>query len=316
MILAINTNAALDRVYFLTRLQPAAHNRTEKSVLSVGGKGLDSAVVLQAIGAPCCAISFMAGKNGQALAELLEQRRIPSELIWLPGETRESIVIVETEHNRHTHITSSGYSVGPDDCAAFLAKVDELAPAAKWAVMAGTLPPGAPVSFYRELTGLHRQGVKVLIDAFGAPLLEALPAVPEIVKMNQAEFAATFQAAAEGLDAWIRAGLAQVEARGLQSLVITCGKEGILAFTPQGVYHAGAPELKAVNAAGAGDAVSAALAYHLSLGKTWSEALQWAAATGAAVVLTEGTAECDPAEVTRLYPQAWVKLLQQPEKDR
>ena len=84
MILAINANAALDRVYFLDRLLPATHNRTQKSVLSVGGKGLDTAVVLQAIGAPCCAVSFIAGRNGQALAELLEQRRIRSELILAP----------------------------------------------------------------------------------------------------------------------------------------------------------------------------------------------------------------------------------------
>ena len=314
MILAINTNAALDRVYFLDRLLPATHNRTQKSVLSVGGKGLDTAVVLQAIGAPCCAISFIAGKNGQALAELLEQRHIRSELIWLPGETRESIIIVETEFNRHTHITSSGYSVGPEDCAAFQAKVAELAPRAKWAVMAGTLPPGAPVSFYRELTEeLHRHGVQVLIDGFGAPILAALPAAPDILKMNQAEFTATFQVEPQGWEGWFQAGLAQVQRQGLRSLVITCGKDGILAFTPQGIFQAGAPEVKAVNAAGAGDAVSAALAYRLMLGETWAEALKWSAATAAAVVLTEGTAECERSEVIRLYPQAWVKDLQHPE---
>ena len=107
-----------------------------------------------------------------------------------------------------------------------------------------------------------------------------------------------------------------MERQGLRSLVITCGKDGIRAFTPQGVFQAGAPELKAVNAAGAGDAVSAALAYHLMLGEPWAQALKWAAATAAAVVLTEGTAECDPAEVIRLYPEAWVKLLQQPTTDR
>ncbi len=311
MILTINVNAALDRVFFIERFIPNTHMRTDRAVLSVGGKGLDTALVLQTLGAPVRALSFIAGKNGETLAGLLEQQQISSDLIWLPGETRESIVIVETDLNRHSHITTTGYTLRPEDIEQIFSRVEALAPQADWAVIAGTLPGGAPPHLYHDLIErLHRHGVKVLIDGFGPPILETLPAQPDIVKMNQAEFEETFNLNARGLEEWVKISKSEMERRKIGALVITCGKDGILAFTPAGVFHAGCIEVKEVNAAGAGDAVSAALAYRLSLGETWSQALAWAVATSAAVVLTEGTAEAHMADILELYPRAWVKQLE------
>ena len=68
--------------------------------------------------------------------------------------------------------------------------------------------------------------------------------------------------------------------------------------------------LKEVNAAGSGDAVSAALGLHLSQGEDWPEALRHAVAVSGAVVLTEGTAECRLEDVARLLPQAQVTRLE------
>ena len=67
--------------------------------------------------------------------------------------------------------------------------------------------------------------------------------------------------------------------------------------------------MKEVNAAGAGDAVSAAIVYRITQGDDWTQALTWAAAVSAAVVLTEGTAECSMTDIQNLYPKVWVKKL-------
>jgi fructose-1-phosphate kinase PfkB-like protein len=77
--------------------------------------------------------------------------------------------------------------------------------------------------------------------------------------------------------------------------------------TEEGSFLATSPPLEEVNAAGAGDGVSAALVWRLSLRDRWPEALRWAAATGAAVVLTEGTAECRPEDVQRIYANTAVR---------
>ena len=182
MILAIDLNAALDRIYFIDRFIPGTHIRAQKNLLSVGGKGLCAARVLKTLGAPHRAISFIAGKNGKTLAKLLSQNDIDAELIWVPGNTREANVIVETDLNRHSHITTSGYQLNRAYCDQYLDKIKEIALGAKWAVIAGTLPQGTPNSFYKEVIGLlHEYGVKVLIDSFGPPLLETLTVLPDVV---------------------------------------------------------------------------------------------------------------------------------------
>lgn len=311
MILAINVNAALDWVYFIERFVSNSDMVAPRVVMSIGGKGLDAALVLQTLGAPVQAITFLAGKNGEILAGLLEQHHIPCELIWVPGETRLANVIVETGIQAHSHLTSPGYQVNRNDCDSFLARIIQFAPQAPWALMGGSLPQGTPVDFYREIiAALHQQGVKALIDGRGAPLLKSLSASPEIVKMNQAEFQTTFQTPLDDPGKWVSTCRSQMTHNQMTCLVITLGKQGILALTPDGVFHAGCDKnIKAVNSAGAGDAVSAALTYRLSLGDTWPQALTWAAATSSAVVLTEGTAECDLPDILELYKHTWVNQI-------
>ena len=72
------------------------------------------------------------------------------------------------------------------------------------------------------------------------------------------------------MDEWLTVACRQKDRFAIPSLVITCGKDGILVFTPDGIYQAGCAEVKEVNAAGAGDAVSAALVYRFSLGELWT----------------------------------------------
>lgn len=315
MILAINANAAVDQVLFIDQFLPGATMRPSRSVLSVGGKSLDAAVVIKTLGGPVQAVSFIAGQNGKTLERLLESKGIPSDLVWLEGETRVSYVIVETRCNRHSHITTQGYTVSAQDCAIFLERVRQHAGTASWAAIGGTLPGGAPVDFYCQLIELlHAQRVKALIDCAGPAALGALPALPDIVKMNQAEFRATFPAQGEHLQGadqgeWVRACRSAMQQHKIQSFVLTCGEDGLLALTQGGTYHAAAPAQVEVNAAGSGDAVSGVLAYRLALGDPWEEALRWAAAAGAAVVLTEGTAECRVEDVLAIYQQTRVALV-------
>lgn len=310
MILTINVNAAIDSVYLIDRFVPETHMRAQKSMVSIGGKGLTTAVVLKTLGAPVQAISFIAGVNGKTLADLLARKEIETRLLWLPGETRTANVIVETEIGRHSHITTQGYNVTQENCQDFLAALTELAPGIKWAVIAGSIPPGAQSNLYQEIVELLNQhNIKTLIDTTGQPMREALLAFPEIVKMNRAEFQDTFDVTTPDLQELIQHSLLVIRKHQIKSLVLTLGREGILAFTDEGIFQAECDAMQEVSAAGAGDSVSAAIVYRLSLGETWQQALQWAVATSAAVVLTEGTAECHMSDVMDIYPRSRVKKI-------
>jgi 1-phosphofructokinase family hexose kinase len=311
MILCINANAAIDIVLFIDRFRSGETMRPNRVVTGVGGKGLDTALVLRKLGAPVQAISFAAGYNGQMLADMLKERNVPVEFIWVPGETRIAHVIVETDFNHHSHITTSGYTVSAQDCDTFKKSICQHALQASWAIIGGTLPGGAPVSLYSEIVALLRQNqVQVLIDCAGQPALASLPAAPEIVKMNQDEFSQTFQNHPISQVGWLSSVREVIHRFHLHNFVLTCGRKGLLAFTPQATYLANAPRQQEVNAAGSGDAVSAALTYRLSLGDSWESALRWAVAAGAAVVLTEGTAECQMTDVEHIHAQTSVQIVE------
>lgn len=310
MILTVTVNSALDRVLFVEEFRSGTTMRPQKMVESVGGKGLDASVVLQTLGVENLALGFVAGLTGQQLVKLLDAYGIPHDLIWVEGQTRIAHVVVETLHRRHSHIVAGGLSVSPKAYQYFWDRFQTCLDRATWVVTGGSLAAGVPVSCYRRLAEMARRaGVSILLDSFGPPLLEALPAQPTVVKMNRDEFGRTFGHRADSLSQLKAQAEAVREDRGLSALVLTCGAEGILAVTAECTYLAASPVQKAVNAAGAGDAVSAALAWRLSVGDRWPDALRWAAATGAAVVLTEGTADCHPADVERIVGQTRVRQM-------
>ena len=98
---------------------------------------------------------------------------------------------------------------------------------------------------------------------------------------------------------------------GLPALVITCAADGILAVLPEGSLWARTLPQDEINAAGAGDAVSAALVWRLSQGDGWDSALRWAAAASAAVVLTEATADCRWEDIQRIFASTTVDHLEE-----
>ena len=307
MILTLTANAALDRVIFIEEFVPTTTMRSPRFIECAGGKGFDTSVALRGLGQRTTAIGFVAGYYGNLLVNVLTNYGIDIDPIWLPGETRLANVIVETARARHSHVMIGALPVSAADTEAMLDRFRAHLPAAMWVVAAGSLPPGMPPTFYDTVTEIaHAAGKPILLDATGAPLLEALTARPDIVKLNQDEFIDTFGLTGGDLPTIVDAARRVRHEHSLPALALTCGREGVVIVTAEGVVQAQAPVQRAVNAAGAGDAASAAIVWRRSLGDSWAETVRWAAAISAASVVTEGTAEVRFADVEHLLPDVRV----------
>ena len=301
MILTVTLNSAIDRLLFIDEIKPGTTMRPQKMLEGVGGKGFDTSVVLQTLGAENLALGFVTGVTGRQLTALLDNYAIRQDLIWVAGETRIAHVLIETRHHRHSHVIAAGLSVSGDDYDLFIEQYQDHLKQASWVIAAGSIAIGVPISAYRQLVELaHQAGVPILIDSSGPAVLETVPVRPTILKMNQDEFSQTFNLQAGSMPELIDQARSVRQREKLPALVITCGATGTYIFGPEASYQAAAPPQQAVNAAGAGDGVSAALVWRLEQGDRWPEALRWAAATGAAVVLTERTAECQLKDIKRL----------------
>jgi 1-phosphofructokinase len=134
-------------------------------------------------------------------------------------------------------------------------------------ICAGSVPSVITPAVYQEITEIaHQNKTPVLIDSSGKMIREVLPVNPDIIKMNWDEFEVTFNCNARTLDD-LKGQFSEVY-RNLQlkSLVLTCGADRIISYSPEGAFLSIVPKLKAVNAAGTGDAVSPALVWRFSEG--------------------------------------------------
>lgn len=303
MILTVTPNSALDHILFIDEWTPGVPMRTTHVVPGVGGKGLDVSIALRRFGVDSIGVAMVAGETGKKLVGLVESYGVWADPVWVAGETRTAHVVVERIHHRHTHLIEGEMHIQPEHVAALMARIKQHLPRIKYVICAGSIPKAFPPTFYGDvLREAAPFKIPALIDSSGDPLLNALPAKPEIIKLNHEEFNTTFDRAAHTLPDRIDTGRAVTRQHGLNALVITCGQDGILAFTAEGIFHAVAPVQITVNAAGAGDVTSAALVWRLLEGDSWQNALVWAAAAGAASVLTERTADVHLADVERLRP--------------
>ena len=308
MILTVCANTALDKIFFIKRWTPGIPMRTNKMATCVGGKGLDSSVVLSQLGVETVGLGFFAGKTGEELVEILKEYGIVPEPVWVGGTNRIAHIITETETNIHSHVIVGEVQINEKQKAEFIEKFSRRVQEAKWIIFAGSLPPSLHDDFYIELIRIAKSaGVPTLIDSQREYILEAIKAQPDIVKMNWEEFDWTFSCETHELDALIRKAREIKQQKTIKNLIITLAKDGILALTEGGDFLTKAPIQKTVNAAGAGDSVSSTLAWRLSLGEDWKSALLWAGAVSAATVLTQRTGDVRMEDVERIKPDVFIK---------
>lgn len=307
MILTLTPNPALDRVLFIPEFQPGERMEAAQVVDCVGGKGFDISVALAGLGGESLAMGVVGGENGQRLANLLKGYGVQEELVWTAGETRLALVIVEAAYGRHSHLIPPAAPLPPAALQTLLSRLRSRSHEADWLAAGGSLAEGFPPDFYAQVVEIARlAGAPILVDSRGPALLACLAARPEIVKLNLDEFCQTFSFSASDLGeaGHLLAAMRQAtRTHALNALLVTLGAEGLAALSPQGAYRASCPAQWVVNAAGAGDAVSAGLLWRLEQGDDWEEALRWAAAAGSACVLTPATGEVRLDDALRLLPQ-------------
>lgn len=310
MFLTVCPNTALDKILFIEEWKTGTPMRTDRIVKSVGGKGLNSAVVLSHLGAETVTIGFFAGEIGKELVDIVEEYGIIVDVVWADGTNRIAHVIVDKKNNEHSHVIAGKTIVNETQKTEFVEHFKSHLKNAEYIIFAGSVPKSMNQDFYTGLIPIAKEaGIPTLIDAQKKVMIEAIKVKPDIVKMNWEEFRWTFEKRSETLEElFVEAQVFQKE-KGLKNLVITMSKNGILAVTQEGTYFAKAPLQKPVNAAGAGDAVSSTLAFRLSKGDDWETALRWASAVSAASVLTERTGDFVMADVKKIILQVLVKKI-------
>ncbi|MFI6639593.1 1-phosphofructokinase family hexose kinase [Streptomyces sp. NPDC050504] len=290
MILTVTLNTALDITYRVPALLPHASHRVDEVTERPGGKGVNVARVLAALGHEVTVTGFAGGATGAVLRELLDPLPVRDALVPIAGTTRRTLAIADAKTGDTTQLNEAGPTVTPTEWASFTLSYGELLADASVVALCGSLPPGIHVAAYAELIRQARAaGVPVLLDTSGDPLRRGIAARPDLVKPNADELAQL-----TGSRDPQRAAR-DARGRGARAVVASLGPEGLLATTPDGTWQARPPAAVRGNPTGAGDSAVAGLLAGLVADEPWPQRLRRAVALSAATVLAPVAGEFDAA---------------------
>jgi tagatose 6-phosphate kinase len=283
VILAVCLNLALDITYRVPSLRLGATTRVDTVFERAGGKAINAARVLHALGHEVLVLGFAGGTVGEAAVDELDRAGLAHDLVPIAGQTRRTVIVVDDGGGEPTGLSEAGPRVSADEWHALVARFR--ARPAGAIVLSGSLPPGVPEDAYATLIEAAG-GVPVLLDTSGEPLRLGAAAGPAIVKVNSDEIGGGDPVAA-------------ARALGVRNVVVSLGAEGLVGVTEEGELRAAAPEVVSGNPVGAGDAASAALVAGLLAGTPWADRLADAAALSAAAVRAPVAGSFDAAAYER-----------------
>lgn len=285
MLLTVTLNSALDITYRVRSLRPHASHRVTEVSERPGGKGLNVARVLAALGHEVTATGFTGGATGAVVQRRLTATPgVVDALVPVAAPTRRTIAVVDELTGDTTQLNEPGPTITPAEWAAFQEVYEDLLTSASAVALCGSLPPGVPVGAYAGLVRAARTaGVPVLLDTSGEPLRRGVAARPDLLKPNAdelAELTGSHDPSRAAQDA---------RRRGARAVVASLGTGGLLATAPEGHWRATPPTRVHGNPTGAGDSVVAGLLSGLV------DQLPWPARLARAVALATATVQAPVA---------------------
>jgi 1-phosphofructokinase family hexose kinase len=315
MIITVTLNAAIDKTLAVPNFRLGRRHRAVEQTAMAGGKGVNVARALRALGQPVIATGVAGGPTGTRIVEHLTEEGILNDFVRIREESRTSTAVVDPTSGDQTEINEHGPHVSDQELDLFVDKLLYLAKGAAVCVFAGSLPRGVDAGLYGRLVEeMRRLGVTTVLDSEGEPLLVATRRGPDVVSPNELE--------AEGLvghefsdEEDRRRALGEMVEMGAREGIITLA-DGCLAVLGEGsdrsLYRATLEPLEPVSSVGSGDALLAGFVAARYGGRDPEDCLRFAVACGAESTQHFGAGVLEQREVERLLPEVRVETFDPP----
>lgn len=299
-IATLTLNPAVDIACSAAAVQPTHKVRTDSERYDAGGGGINVARVVHALGGKALALIMTGGVTGRLIEEMLDEVPLPWTSFPIQGRTRISLNVRDRQSGLEYRFVPEGPTVTETEWQGALEALRHVD--ADWIVASGSLPPGVPASFYGEAAAIAAgRGQEFALDSSGAGLSGALGGHLSLLKLSIGELEFLVGRALQDEQAQAKEASALV-IRGVARIVaVSLGNKGALLADAQGVIRLPTLDVTVRSTAGAGDSFLAGLVLALSRGLTAHAALAYGIATGAAAVMSPGTAHVTRMDVERLH---------------
>ena len=104
MIITVTPNVAVDKTLTVPNFQVGFRHRASESLTLPGGKGINIARALKALGQPVVVTGLVGGRAGQLVVEGLQRENILNDFVHIGGESRTSTAVVDPTTMTQTEI--------------------------------------------------------------------------------------------------------------------------------------------------------------------------------------------------------------------
>jgi 1-phosphofructokinase family hexose kinase len=294
MIVCVALSPSVDKTFAVDALVRGAIHRPRAFAQVPGGKGLNVARAVAALGADVRAVAPLGGHAGRWVAAALAAEGVPCTLVPVPGETRASLSVAAD--GELTEFYEATVALAPAAWGALIEATGSAAKGASWVIVSGSPPPGAGLGAL--IAAARAQAAEVALDAHGAALADGLAARPDLVKVNREEAAEVTGAVASPAEA-----ATALRAITGGAVVVTDGTAGA-ALVTAGAALTGKGDTVGAYPVGSGDACLAGLVTALDAGASWSDALRLGLGAAAANAERLGAGRLDQVRARALAARA------------
>lgn len=310
MIITVTMNPAIDKTAYVESLQPGGLNRLQDIILDPGGKGINVSKTIKELGGQTLACGFAGGSGGILLQKLLSEQGIHTDFVEIQRDIRTNLKLID-EEGRITELNEPGPVVTEAELESLIRKLIGYANEETVFVLAGSVPGGVSKDIYGRLTRiLKEKGSKVIVDSDGELFVNTLDAAPDVIKPNRQELEEYFQLDYPADQAQIITLGRRLLEKGIGLVTISLGPQGAVFVTKERIMCCPGLKVEAHSTVGAGDAMTAALAYSIEQGLGLVEGLKLAVAVSAGAVTTRGTKAPNQQLVKTLLNQVEIQEYQ------
>lgn len=310
MITTVTLNPCIDLTVRIPDLRVGGLNLVSDTRTDVCGKGVNVSLVLREFGLAtiCTGISF--DGNGQQLSDRLEQHSITGQFAVAHGNIRTNIKVFDEAKREMTELNNRGEPVEPIVVEQYLTQLLDCARRSEIVVFSGRIAQGSGDDIYRRsIKALKKLPVKIIVDAEGEPLKQALKEKPYLIKPNTYELETAFRCKIKSREDVVRVCREKVIAKGVQVVCVSMGGDGAMIVDRNEAFHAPALALDIKGFQGAGDSMVAGICKAMKERRGIDDMLRFGVAAASASLIREGTLLCRRQDFAALLPKVQVEKL-------
>ncbi len=288
MIVTLTLNPAIDKTVYIDPMVVGGLNRVKKYDIDAGGKGINVSKIVAMLGGTSVATGFYGGSNTEIFKTELSKQKCINRFVEVACNTRTNLKVLD-DVNGITEINEPGVIVSDEEERQVIDTLLSMAGADVIFVLAGSMHKNASPDFYQTLCSLLRaKGATVFIDADNEAFSNALKAKPDFIKPNSDELLRYYGKTTATDQELIEMCKKLVES-GIQTVVLSMGKDGALFVTQDECYKADALQVEVSSTVGAGDSLVGGFAYAADNKMSLVDSATLAMACSAGAVTTMGT---------------------------